>query len=46
MMDNPEAHGYRRAFHQGEGFKYRIHREKGRENGLSKRLIPEKLSRT
>jgi hypothetical protein len=29
-----------------EGLKYRIHREKGRENGLSKRLILEKLSRT
>jgi hypothetical protein len=33
-------------FTREEGFKYRIHREKGRESGLSKRLIPEKLSRT
>jgi hypothetical protein len=29
-----------------EGFKYRIHGEKGRKSGLSKRLIPENLSRT
>jgi hypothetical protein len=33
-------------FTREEGFKYRIHKEKDRENGLSKRLIPEKLSRT
>jgi hypothetical protein len=46
MIDNPEAHGYQRAFHPGEGFKYRIHREKGREKGLDKRLIPKKLSMT
>jgi hypothetical protein len=32
MMDNPQAHGYRWAFHPGEGFKYRIRRENGKES--------------
>ena len=27
QRNNPQAHGYRWAFHPGEGFKYRIHKE-------------------
>jgi hypothetical protein len=34
MMDNPQVHGYRRAFHPGEGFKYQIHKEDGKESIL------------
>jgi uncharacterized protein YcaQ len=37
MVDKPQAHGYRWAFHPREDFKYQIHREKGREKGLSKK---------
>ena len=29
MMNDPQAHGYREHFTQEEGFKYRIHMEKG-----------------
>jgi hypothetical protein len=45
-MDNPQAHGYQRAFHPGEGFNIESTGRKVERKVWSKRLIPEKLSRT